>query len=116
MIKTYKNAWLVGLYTSDIETRIERLGYKLTRLFPDLTFIGKVEESPSLIVFSEDQFSDPNAMLQARNYYPDAVMISLPIEMLFAMKEHPGSMKPKNQHSIIRLITLIQHMENRWNN
>jgi hypothetical protein len=111
-----KNAWLVGLYTSDIETRIQRLGYKLTRLFPDLTFLGKVEETPALIVFSDDQFSDPGAMLKARHFYPDSVMINLPVEMLFAMKEHAGSSKPKNQHAIIRLITLIQSMENRWNN
>jgi hypothetical protein len=113
-MKTSKVAWLVGLYTAEMDARIEKLGYKLTRLFPDLTFVGKVEEQPDLIVFSEDEFSDPETMLMARNSYPEAVMISLPVEMLFIMKENP--LASKGKHSIARLVSTIQHRENRWDN
>src|SRR5688572_21595502 len=60
MVNPIKTAWLIGVYTNDIEYRIKRLGYKLTHYYPDLTFNKKGGPPPAMIVFSEDAFSDPH--------------------------------------------------------
>jgi hypothetical protein len=78
MINSVKNAWLIGLYTIDIEARIESLGYKLTRLCESLEEENHTdEEKPSLIVFSDDVFSDVRSMRIAKNSFPNALLISI---------------------------------------
>jgi hypothetical protein len=111
-----KNAWLIGLYTNDIEARIERLGYKLTRLCPDLQDRDMLDDKPSLIVFSEDQFSPIDAMYMAKRAYPEVLLISLPVRIEWGRDTSQYSFKKESQISINRLITSIKEREYRWDN
>jgi hypothetical protein len=116
MLKSNKPAWLIGLYTNDLEHRIKKLGYTLTRFYPDLNFDNESGDTPSLIAFSEDQFSDPANITRLRNLYPKTVMIRLPVHM---PSDHPSYFNPtqdNSRHSLIRLIMKIQEMETRWEN
>lgn len=114
--KTLKTAWLVGLYTNDIEHRIKRLGYKLTHYYPDLDFSKAPKEPPVMIVFSDYQFSNPECMERLRLLYPKVIMISLPV---YLPSDHPSyhqPMKSATYGALLRLITSIQEMETRWEN
>jgi hypothetical protein len=115
MQKSAKTAWLVGIYTNEIEYRIGRMGYKLTRYFTDLAMLDG-EEKPVMVVFSEDRFSHPDHVKQLRTLYPSALIISLPLHL---PSDHPSYHQPSKTSSytsIVRLITLIQEMETRWEN
>jgi hypothetical protein len=117
MSRKHKVAWLVGLYTIDLEIRIKDLGYRLTRVFPDLNFVGKVEEVPYLIIFSENDHADPAMMKVVRDVYRGAVMIDLPAQIpFFIMNEDPEILKQKNKHLIARLLTSVRHLPCRWEN
>jgi hypothetical protein len=109
MINSVKNAWLIGLYTIDIEARIESLGYKLTKLCASLEENNTDIEKPSLIVFSDDVFSDVRSMRIAKNSFPDALLISLA-----GGNERP--LEKGEKTSAIRLISIIKGRENRWDN
>jgi hypothetical protein len=116
MPKSNKTAWLIGLYNNDLEYRIRNLGYKLTRFYPDLNFDNKTEDTPLLIAFSEDQFSDPENMDKLKSLYPKTVMIRLP---LYPPADHPSYHNPLQhhcRHAVTRLIMKIHETENRWDN
>jgi hypothetical protein len=116
MSQPTKTAWLIGLYTNEIEYRIRKLGYRLMAYHPDLNFVKGTKDSPMLVVFSEDQFSDPSWMDTLRIFYPKTVMISVP---LYMPSDHPSYHQPSkisSYGSILRLITSIQEMETRWEN
>jgi hypothetical protein len=108
-----KNAWLIGLYTTDIEHRIESLGYRLIHCYAGLDFQHKGTDAPALIVFSEDEFSNPDWMFSLRNSYPESVMISMPIHA--ASYPHSVNNNP-GKSSIRRLIFSIQERLHRWDN
>lgn len=110
-----KSAWLIGLYTPDIEHRIESLGYRLTRCYADVDFKQESNDKPGLIVFSEDEFSDPDWMFLLRHSYPESVMITLPIHTTLQTYVYSGIGEPRTS-SIQRLITSIQEREHRWDN
>ena len=102
-----KMAWLIGLYTNEIQASIERLGYRLSRFYPHLNSI-KTDERPSLIVFSEDEFTDTDGMFALKDLYPEAVMITLPAGI--SREKHAEVI------SVTRLVSDIQHREYRWDN
>ena len=116
MVNPVKTAWLIGVYTNDIEYRIKRLGYKLTHYYPDLNFNKKGGPPPAMIVFSEDVFSDPHAMEKLRIIYPKTIMIRLPVYFPSEDPAHHRPSKMSSYNSILRLITNIQEMETRWEN
>lgn len=116
MSKPLKSAWLVGLYTNDIEYRIKRLGYKLTHYYPDLDLTKVAKEPPVMIVFSDYQFSEPGNMERLRLIYPKAVMISLPVYLPSDHYSYHQPLKSSTYGALLRLITSIQEMETRWEN
>jgi hypothetical protein len=111
-----KSAWLIGLYTNDLGARIERLGYKLTRLYPDLCNRDAPDDKPSLIVFSEDRFSTLEAMYTAKMEYPEALLISLPAGVEWAIGDGGISFENESRTSITRLINSIKERDYRWDN
>src|SRR5687768_14428570 len=116
MPKSHKTAWLIGLYTNDIEYRVKRLGYTLTNFYPDLNFNKKSDSPPSMIVFSEDQFNDPDGLQRLRRIYPKTIMIKLPVYFPSDNPSYHQPLKASAYGSILRLITNIQEMETRWEN
>jgi hypothetical protein len=112
-MKTPKNAWLIGLYNNEMEHRIGRLGYKLTRFFPDLHIDPRQEIAPQLIVLSDDQFSDPNAMFRLRPLYPDAILISLSIYLPSEDAAQYSALDSSANFSLIRLVRDIEELEER---
>jgi hypothetical protein len=113
VMKTQKSAWLIGLYNNELDYRIGRLGYKLTRFFPDLHIDPRKETAPELIVISDDQFSDPNAMFRLRPLYPDAVLISLSSHLPSNEESHDSVLDPTANFSVIRLIKDIEALDER---
>jgi hypothetical protein len=116
MQKTAKTAWLIGIYTNEIEYRISLMGYKLTRYFADLSLLNGQEKHPAMVVFSEDRFSNPAHMEHIRAVYPNTLIISLALHL---PSDHPfyhHPLKTSSYNSILRLLTSIQEMETRWDN
>lgn len=116
MPKPHKTAWLIGLYTNDLEYRVRRLGYKLTNFYPDLNFTKRNDSPPSMIAFSEDQFNDPGAVHQLRKIYPKTIMIRLPVYFPSDNPSYHEPLKANAYGAILRLLTSIQEMETRWEN
>jgi hypothetical protein len=116
MANQSKTAWLIGMYTNDIEYRVKRLGYKLTHYYPDLNFNKRWGQPPPMIVFSEDLFSDPDGIVKLRTVYPKTIMISLPVYFPSEDPSHHKPMRMSSYGSILRLITSIQEREMRWEN
>jgi hypothetical protein len=112
-MNTTKSAWLIGLYNNEIEQRIGRLGYKLTRFFPDLNIDPRKETAPQLIVLSDDQFCDPNAMFRLRPLYPEAILISLSLYLPSEDASHHAALDPSGNFSLIRLVRDIEELEER---
>lgn len=115
MINSPKIAWLIGLYTVDIEARITSLGYKLTRFYSHLRE-HQDEDAPSLIVFSNDNFHDVETMHIAKSFFPKSLLISLPvrIESVENAFDYPEHLAPGP--SMSRLINSIKEREYRWDN
>lgn len=111
-----KNAWLIGLYTVDIEARIESLGYKLTRLFTNLQQQALGDEPPSLIVFSNGHFNDIKSMYAAKDFFPQTLLISLPVRIESVQNAFDYPMEKEPGPSMTRLITSIKEREYRWDN
>lgn len=111
-----KNAWLIGLYTIDIEARIANLGYKLTRFYSNIKDHREGDDVPELIVFSNDNFNDVETMYMAKNFFPQSLLISLPahIESVENAFEYPIDRVPGP--SMSRLINSIKEREYRWDN
>src|SRR5688572_7193616 len=111
-----KTAWLVGVYTPHIDDSIERLGYKLTRFYPEMNCMETGDENPGMIVFSEDRFSDTDAMFYLKDVFPDVVMITLPAVEARQLAEGQDISDHAIRCSLSRLISFIQHREHRWDN
>jgi hypothetical protein len=112
-MNTIKSAWLIGLYNNELENRIGRLGYKLTRFFPDLNIDPRKETAPQLIVLSDDQFCDPNAMFRLRPLYPEAILISLSLYLPSEDASHHSALDSSANFSLIRLVKDIEELEER---
>jgi hypothetical protein len=113
MEKVKKNAWLIGLYTMDVEAKVESLGYKITRLITDLQHCAP-EENPSLIVFCDDYFKTMESMSIAKVFFPQALLMSLPSGVEFSKNQSAPINKP--DPSVQRLLTSIKEREYRWDN
>jgi hypothetical protein len=116
MDDSIKTAWLVGLYTMDIEERIESLGYKLTRLFTDLQPNTPEEGKPSLIVFSDDRFTSLDSMYIAKDTFPQALLISIPARVDAGTKWIDDDREGQTDSPMERLILSIKEREYRWDN
>jgi hypothetical protein len=113
MTNLKKNAWLIGRYSTDIATRIEKLGYKLTWLFPRLEQHNLPEGKPSLIVFS-DEVNNVESIELAKNFFPKAVLISFPTGAEKALEGFGDFLQLNTAMS--RLLTSIKEREYRWDN
>ena len=111
-----KNAWLIGIYSNEMECRIKRLGYELVRYFPDLNVDLRTESAPQLIVFSEDQFQDVYAMQALRPLYPEAILISLSLYLPSEPASCHKPTDPQSNYSHIRLLKSIEVLgdRNQW--
>jgi hypothetical protein len=69
-----------------------------------------------MIVFSEDQFNDPDGLQRLRRIYPKTIMIKLPVYFPSDNPSYHQPLKASAYGSILRLITNIQEMETRWEN
>jgi hypothetical protein len=108
MANDTKNAWLIGLYSLGIETRIKSLGYKLTWLFPYLEKDSVPEEKPSLIVFTHD-LNTVESMHVARDLFPEALLISFPARIEGTPAGFDHTLQPNTAMS--RLLTSIKERE-----
>jgi hypothetical protein len=111
-----KNAWLIGLFSSDIDGRIQSLGFKLTQFYPDLNFSLESNERPALIVVSEDIFTPLDRMSRLIKLFPEAVILSVPAHFQASNMWYPEDIDNNLGISVNRLLTTIREREFRWDN
>jgi hypothetical protein len=112
IIMSRKIAWLIGIYTYEMDCRIESLGYTLVQNFADDGSIKPTQDEPDLIVVSEDEFLAPVSYALIKELFPDVLLISVPSVSYSSL--HPDFTKGKQ--SVARLITQIQERYHRWDN
>jgi hypothetical protein len=111
-----KSAWLVGIYTSEIDLRVADLGFQITKVVSTIIDEHASEHAPALLVFSEDQFTDGDSMYAAKDYFPESIMVSLPALNSWQEDEYAYSWKERHEPSVSRLVTSILEREHRWDN
>ncbi len=116
MVRRLRNAWLIGLYTTELDSRIISLGFEVTKVLARIDEEHKSEEAPELLVFSEDNFTDIDSMYTAKDLFPDAVLVSIPALTSWQEDEYAYSWKEKHNPSIHRLVSSILERVHRWDN
>ena len=111
-----KTAWLIGIYTIDIDLRIEELGYTVTRVYAAPEAIDSFKIGPDLIVFAEDGLSNLEDMESMRHVFPEAVIISIPVNHDFLEDCLSYSERRSSEQSVARLLWQINEREHRWDN
>lgn len=111
-----KNAWLIGVYTIDVECRIEDLGYTVTHVYATPETIDTIQYGPELIVFSDDGVSNIDKMETIRHVFPEALIISIPVSHFFLEDCLSYSDRRSSEQSVARLLYQIYEREHRWDN
>lgn len=111
-----KTAWLIGLYTTDVDCRIEDLGYTVSHVYATSEAIDSFQYGPELIVFSDDGTSDLDAMEKMRHVFPKSLIISIPVSHFFLEDCLSYSDRRSGEQSVARLLYQINEREHRWDN
>lgn len=111
-----RKAWLIGVYTIEIDSRIEELGYTLTHVFATPELIDSFNNPPDMIVFVDDSVSGLQSMEHLRHVFPDSLMISLPLPNIFLEGCLSYSDRRAGEQSVARLLSQIYEREHRWDN
>lgn len=116
MTTLLKKAWLIGLYTVDLDARIEELGYTIDDVFSS-TEIPKTKDHPDLIVITEDPLNDyVHMMTEMHVRFPEALIVSLSVSSFFLEDCLIYNSERSSKRSVARLVTKINEMEHRWDN
>jgi hypothetical protein len=116
MTPLLKSAWLVGLYTAEIDSRVADLGFQITKVVSNIIEEHASECAPELLVFSEDKFTDGDSMYAAKDFFPDSIIVSLPALNSWQEDEYAYSWKERHEPSVSRLVSSILEREHRWSN
>ncbi|HEY0744063.1 MAG TPA: hypothetical protein VGD40_21500 [Chryseosolibacter sp.] len=111
-----RTAWLIGVYTIEMECRIEDLGYSLSHVFATSESIDSFQDSPELIVFADDGLNTALDMEFTRKIFPDALIISVAANHIFLEDCLSYSDRRSGEQSVARLIHQINEREHRWDN
>lgn len=112
-----KDAWLIGLYTTEVECRVEELGYTVTHVYATSEAIDSLQQNaPELIVFSDDGLTHLDQMEAIRHVFPNSLLISVPVSHFFLENCVSYSDKRSSEQSVARLIYQINEREHRWDN
>lgn len=111
-----KNAWLIGVYTIDVDCRVEDLGYTVTQVFATPEAIDSFQTAPELIVFSDDGLSNLDQMETVRHVFPNSLLISVPVSHFFLENCQSYSDRRSSEQSVARLVYQINEREHRWDN
>lgn len=108
-----KTAWLVGIYTYEMDQRIQALGYLVTKNFPPDGGLSVDDETPDLVVIAEDPITESMPFDLVKELVPETLVISLP--SVFYNAINPSIQRGPEQ-SIERLVNKIQERFLRWDN
>jgi hypothetical protein len=111
-----KTAWLIGVYTTDVDCRIEDLGYTVSHVYATPEAIDSIQQGPELIVFSDDGNSAQDSMETIRHIFPKSLIISIPVSHFFLENCLSYSDKRSGEQSVARLLYQINEREHRWDN
>jgi hypothetical protein len=111
-----RKAWLIGVYTSEVECRIEDLGYSLTQVFSMPSMIDSSLKAPDLIVFSDDGLDCIDQMETLRYVFPTALIISIVAKHVFWEDCLTYTERRSSEQSVARLVNQILEREHRWDN
>jgi len=111
-----RKAWLIGVYTTETECRIEDLGYILCHVFSTASVIDSSLSPPDLIVFSEDGLNCIDEMETLRYVFPTALIISIVAKHVFWEECLTYSERRSSEQSVARLLNQILEREHRWDN
>jgi hypothetical protein len=109
-------AWLVGVYTIEIDARIEELGYALTHVFATPEVVDSFTNAPDMVVFADDGVSDLSGMENLRHVFPTAIMISIQLSNTFLEECLSYNDRRTGEQSVARLLHQIYEREHRWDN
>jgi hypothetical protein len=109
-------AWLVGVYTVEIASRIEELGYSLAQVFATPELVDTFSNAPDMIVFADDGVSDLSSMETLRHVFPAVIMISVPVPNTFLAECLSYADRRAGEQSVARLLYQIYEREHRWDN
>lgn len=109
----HKTAWLVGIYTYEMDLRIEALGYSITKNIPPDGCLSVSDDMPDLVVIAEDPITESMPFDLVKEMVPDTLVISLP--SVFYNSMNPSFQRGPEQ-SIARLVHKIQERFLRWDN
>ncbi len=110
-----KNAWLIGLYTVELDARINDLGYRLENVFADIDSVVAGDSAPELIVLSEVPDTEGADLPKVSEQFPQSLIISLPVNRFF-LDQLPLGGERSAKRSVARLTQLIQGHACRWDN
>ena len=109
-----KKAWLIGVYTTDVDCRIEDLGYTVSNVYATSEAIDTIQNGPELIVFSDDGVSNLDEMETIRHVFPQSLIISMPAGHFFLEDCLSYSERRSSEQSVARLLSDINAREHRW--
>jgi hypothetical protein len=110
------NAWLIGVYTIEMENRIEELGYSISQVYATPEAVDSFESAPDLIVFSDEGSSDLNEMELMRHVFPSSLIVSIPASHVFMENCLTFGQRKSGEQSVARLLSQIYEREHRWDN
>lgn len=75
-----KTAWLIGdvELSADFEDKILSRGYMIRKITGGKAIRAAYDDMPDLILFSEADRKEMNAIFRLRDFFPSVIMISMP--------------------------------------